>query len=348
MSDVNAAAPAGDVYDWYTRGMRLLGSGDAAAAAALLEHAARAEPASCSVREALARALFDSGRYADARAAFAANVDESPADDYAQFGLGLSHVRMGELDEAVEHLAIAAAPRQVAHSLCGLGVQADEAEVLTSSTATAALLAERLPPGSRVLVVGGDGLREPLRACGLVPVASADDEPAAVVQGWSPDLTWALLAEGAVAIRRGCPWVATNRDATLPSPRGPLPGNGAMVSAVAMAAGAEPEVVGKPGRALFDAAVRRTGAARALVIGDRLDTDIAGANAAGLDSLLVLTGVSGPDDLLKAAPEHRPTYVGRDLSALLGPLAPITGEGRADDGLDDLRGRARASWARPR
>src|SRR3954454_4903310 len=111
MSEINAAAPAGDVYDWYTRGMRLLTSGDAAAAAALLEHAARAEPASCSVREALARALFGSGRYADARAAFAATVDDSPADDYAHFGLGLSHVRIAELDEAVEHLAIGGALR---------------------------------------------------------------------------------------------------------------------------------------------------------------------------------------------------------------------------------------------
>ena len=115
MSEVNAAAPAGDVYDWYTRGMILLGTGDAAAAAALLEHAARAEPSSCSVREALARALFDSGRYEDARAAFAANVDDSPADDYAQFGLGLSHARLGELDEAVEHLAIAVALRPDNH-----------------------------------------------------------------------------------------------------------------------------------------------------------------------------------------------------------------------------------------
>jgi Flp pilus assembly protein TadD len=115
MTDVNAAAPAGDVYDWYTRGMRLLASRDAAAAAALLEHAARAEPTSCSVREGLARALFDSGRYADAREAFAANVEDSPADDYAQFGLGLSHVRMGQLDEAVAHLAIAVALRPENH-----------------------------------------------------------------------------------------------------------------------------------------------------------------------------------------------------------------------------------------
>src|SRR3954466_11010542 len=111
MSEVDAVAPAGDVYEWYTRGMRLLASGDAAAAAALLEHAARAEPSSCSVREALARALFDSGRYADARAALAGSVGRSPADDYAQCGLGLSHVRMGEFDEAVEHLAIAVALR---------------------------------------------------------------------------------------------------------------------------------------------------------------------------------------------------------------------------------------------
>jgi tetratricopeptide (TPR) repeat protein len=115
MSEVNAAAPVGDVYDWYTRGMALLGAGDAAAAAALLEHAARAEPGSCSIREALARALFDSGDYTRAREAFRNNVEDSPADDYAHFGLGLSHARMSELDQAVEHLAIAVALRPDNH-----------------------------------------------------------------------------------------------------------------------------------------------------------------------------------------------------------------------------------------
>ena len=241
----------------------------------------------------------------------------------------------------------ARSPEQVAVALRELGMQADADEVLTSSTATAALLAQRLPPGSPVLVVGGEGLREPLRAHGLEPVASAEDSPVAVVQGWSPDLTWALLAEGAVAVRRGCPWIATNRDATLPSPRGALPGNGAMVAAVAMATGVEPEVVGKPGRALFDAAVDRTGAQRALVVGDRLDTDIAGANAAGLPSLLVLTGVSSADDLIAAPPAHRPTYVGTDLSALLGPVASIEGGIAAGDGLDHLRQRVKAAWDSP-
>ena len=115
MSEIGAAVPAGDVYDWYTRGMRLLTAGDAAAAAQLLEHAARAEPNSCSVREAFARALFDSGSYDRAREAFRANVDDSPADDYAHFGLGLSHVRMGEFDQAVEHQAIAVALRPDNH-----------------------------------------------------------------------------------------------------------------------------------------------------------------------------------------------------------------------------------------
>ncbi|HET6910403.1 MAG TPA: HAD-IIA family hydrolase [Mycobacteriales bacterium] len=234
---------------------------------------------------------------------------------------------------------------QVADSLHAMGVHAETGEVLTSSMAAADELARMLPPGATVLVVGGEGLREPVAAAGLQPTASADDHPAAVVQGWSPDLSWALLAEAAVAVRRGARWVATNRDATLPSPRGPLPGNGAMIGAVALATGEQPVVVGKPEPALFRSATALAGANKPLVVGDRLDTDIAGANRAGLPSLLVLTGVSKALDLLAAPADQRPTYVGTDLSAALGPAVELDGTETADDSLDPLRQAVRDAWS---
>lgn len=111
-----ARAPAGEVYDWYTRGMALLGHGDANAAVQLLEHAAAAEPASPSVREALGRAQFSAGQYGDARDTFAWLVDRHPTDDYAQFGLGMASRRTGDLRSAIEHLALAVAMRpDIAH-----------------------------------------------------------------------------------------------------------------------------------------------------------------------------------------------------------------------------------------
>lgn len=104
-------APAGGVYDWYRRGLELLASGNPAAAAQLLDRAAEAEPASRSVREALARAQFDAGMYAEARDNFARIIEDNPVDDYAQFGLGLAAARTGDLRRAVEHLALAVAMR---------------------------------------------------------------------------------------------------------------------------------------------------------------------------------------------------------------------------------------------
>ena len=150
--------------------------------------------------------------------------------------------------------------------------------MLTSARAAAELLAADLPPGTPVLVVGAPALREEIAAVGLRPVTDPDDRPAAVVQGYGPDVGWAELAEATVAIRAGARWVATNTDATLPSPRGPLPGNGSLVAAVSTALGGRrPDtVVGKPQPALFALAAGHVGARRALVVGDRLDTDIEG------------------------------------------------------------------------
>jgi glycerol 3-phosphatase-2 len=208
-------------------------------------------------------------------------------------------------------------PEMVATHLTELGVPAVPEEVSTSAQATARLVAERVEIGSRVLVVGGEGLRAALRARGMVPVDAADKEPVAVAQGFSPDVTWALLAEGAFAVRAGLPWLASNLDLTIPTTRGIAPGNGTLVQVVATATGRRPDAVaGKPELALHREAVERSGASRPLVVGDRLDTDIEGAVRARTDSLLVLTGVTGVAELLAAPPHQRPTFVAETLEAL--------------------------------
>jgi len=208
-------------------------------------------------------------------------------------------------------------PEEIAAQLRRLGVPADSREVITSSQAAAHFLAERLPARARVLVVGAEGLIEALRERDLIPVFSADDEPAAVVQGYSPDTNWRMLAEGAIAIQRGVLWVATNIDATLPSARGPLPGNGSLVAALRHATGATPVVTGKPEPTMHRETVERSGAQHPIVVGDRLDTDVEGARAVGCPSLLVLTGVTTPALLLEAPERLRPDYIAADLGGLL-------------------------------
>ena len=217
-------------------------------------------------------------------------------------------------------------PETVAEHLRELGIPAGPDDVVTSAQAVATLVADAVPAGSAVLVVGGDGLEAALRARGLRPVASAGDGPAAVVQGFSPDVGWRQLAEGAYAVRAGVPWFASNLDATLPTPDGLAPGNGALVGVIATATGRRPVAAGKPETPLHEEAVRRTGAVRPLVVGDRLDTDVEGAVNAGVPSLLVLTGVSTALDLALAPPHRRPTYVAADLRAgLLDPHPPVPG-----------------------
>ncbi len=211
-------------------------------------------------------------------------------------------------------------PDAVVRLLDKVGVTARPEEVVTSAQAAAALLAERVPAGAAVLVVGSDALAQELSDVGLTPVRSADDNPVAVVQGYTAETGWTHLAEATVALRAGALWVATNTDSTFPSPRGPLPGNGALVAAVATATGQVPdEIVGKPHPRLHQESVRRSGAQRPLVVGDRLDTDIEGAVRASCDSLLVLTGVTTPAGLLAAPPGARPTYVSSDLHGLSRP-----------------------------
>lgn len=207
--------------------------------------------------------------------------------------------------------------RDVADKLRAMGVPplADE-DVVTSAQAVAHLMADALPAGSAVLLVGGEGLREPLEKRGLRCVASLDEHPVAVVQGFSPDVGWQQLAEASYAIQAGLPWYVSNTDMTVPTVRGIAPGNGSLVQAVRNATGAVPIVAGKPERALFDETIARVGGIRPLMVGDRLDTDIDGAINAGIDSLAVLTGVSDLRAICAAAPGHRPTFVSADLGGL--------------------------------
>ena len=205
---------------------------------------------------------------------------------------------------------------QVAEHLRELGFTATAEDVVTSAQSAAHLLAGQLPPGSAVLIVGTEALGNEIAAVGLRPVRRYDDDPVAVVQGLSTTIGWPDLAEAALAIRAGAVWVAANVDPTLPTERGLLPGNGSLVAALRTATGAEPQVAGKPGPQLMKDAVGRGDFRAPLVIGDRLDTDIEGANTAELPSLMVLTGVNTARDAVYAVPAQRPTYIGHDLRSL--------------------------------
>jgi HAD superfamily hydrolase (TIGR01450 family) len=221
-------------------------------------------------------------------------------------------------------------PGEVAEHLTDLGVPAEAGDVVTSAQAVARMIADEVPAGSRVLVIGGEGLRVALRERGLVPVESADYDPAAVVQGYGgPEMGWGRFAEAAYAVERGVPWYASNTDLTIPGARGIGPGNGAAVEVVRIATGGryEPKVAGKPQPPMHRETVLRTGARRPLVVGDRLDTDIEGAFNGGVDSLLVLTGVTDVAQLLAAVPEHRPTYVAADLRGLLVGQPEVVADG---------------------
>lgn len=208
-------------------------------------------------------------------------------------------------------------PGTVADQLTRLGVAATADDVLTSAQAAAAMLAAELEPGAAVLAVGGPGLRTALEELGLSVVSGADDGPVAVAQGYSPDVSWRELAEAAYAVRAGARFVATNLDATIPTDRGTAPGNGTLVAAVRTASGVDPRSAGKPEPGIFRQAASRAHSRRPVVVGDRLDTDIAGAVAAGMRALHVLTGVDDVGAVLGAPAKMRPDYVATDVRGLL-------------------------------
>jgi glycerol-1-phosphatase len=225
-------------------------------------------------------------------------------------------------------------PETVAAQLTSFGLNATREEVVTSPQAAVRLLTGLVPAGSLVLAIGGDGLRSELVLAGFTITDSADDGPAAVIQGFYPDIGWSQLAEASYALQGAgaeLPWVATNTDWTIPTARGIAPGNGTLVSAVHLAVGRLPVVAGKPETPIFEEAIARFGGQKPLFLGDRLDTDILGANRAGIDSVLVLTGVDQAKQVLAADPNSRPTFILEDLTGLHEPY-PIIHDETASDG----------------
>lgn len=208
-------------------------------------------------------------------------------------------------------------PDKVAELLHSVGVNAVVEQVVTSAQVAADTLLEKFGTGARVHVVGAQGLRDEITARSMVVEPDPESKPDAVVQGFTPEVTWHDLAGGAVAVAGGAFYLATNLDRTIPTAQGIAPGNGMMVKAVSEACGVVPESVGKPAPAMLTRAIERLGCANPLVIGDRLDTDIEAANSAGLDSLLVLTGVTARSDLGETTELHTPTFVADDLRSLL-------------------------------
>lgn len=205
---------------------------------------------------------------------------------------------------------------EVATMLAAIGLETQPDRVLTSAQVALKIAQEYLQPGDSVLVVGAPSFRRLVEEKGYRVVDNADAHPKVVLHGHNPETGWRELSEAALAIQRGAQYLASNLDTTLPMERGFMVGNGSMVAAVTSATGVVPRAAGKPEPAMFVQAKSFVDSSRPLAVGDRLDTDIAGGVAAGVDTLHVLTGVSGPLALIEAAPEHRPTFIAEDMRGL--------------------------------
>lgn len=232
---------------------------------------------------------------------------------------GIAALRAGGTHVGFVTNNAARTPAAVAEHLRQLGIPCQDRDVVTSAQAAVHLMVDRFPERGRVLVVGTTALVDEVRRAGFDVTTSAEDHPVAVIQGYDPEMTWSVLTEAAIATQHGAAWVVTNTDTTRPTDRGLVPGNGAAVAVVQTVSPIRPHVAGKPHRPLMEETIRRLGASRAIFVGDRIDTDIAGAVACGMDSMLVLSGAHGLADLVGADASSRPTHLGRDLRDLLQP-----------------------------
>ncbi|HEY66864.1 MAG TPA: HAD-IIA family hydrolase [Thermoflexia bacterium] len=205
-------------------------------------------------------------------------------------------------------------PEQYVAKLARFGVKIPTGRVLTSALVAAAYLAGVAPPGTRVYAIGEEGVRRALEQRGFV---LADEDAAYVLVGWDRHLTWDKLATAALLIHAGAGFIGTNPDGNYPTERGPVPGSGAQLAALETTTGVAPVVVGKPEPWMYEEALRRMGARpeTTAVIGDRLDTDIAGGVRVGLTTVLLLSGIATEADL--TASPVKPDLVCADIGELM-------------------------------
>lgn len=210
-------------------------------------------------------------------------------------------------------------PDVVVEHLNELGIECDADDVVTSAQAIAQLMARELPAGSKVLACGSQALADEMTAVGFNLVPDHTHAPDAVVQGYDPDMCFPRLDDAAFAVQRGARWYGSNTDINRPTNLGMTPGAGSQIACVRVCVDVDPIVAGKPYPPLLQETIRRMAATRPIFVGDRLDTDIEGANNVEIDSFLVFTGAHGKWELARAIPKQRPTAIGHDLRGLLRP-----------------------------
>ncbi len=204
--------------------------------------------------------------------------------------------------------------------LAGFGVTLEASQIITSALATANVLKKKFPQGGAVFVIGENGIQRALEAAGFQPTSDAqvDMQPVALVASFDRTLTYAKLRRAALYIRSGVPFYGTNPDRTFPTPQGLIPGAGATLAALEAATDTHPIVIGKPSPSMFSLALERMGVLpeETLAVGDRLETDIAGGQAAGCKTALLLSGVTSRERAEAWRPA--PDVIANNLAELLG------------------------------
>lgn len=208
---------------------------------------------------------------------------------------------------------------QYVQALQSIGVEAEPWQVVTSSQSAAHAVAQAFPRGTQVFMIGEEGIRMALEERGfeILPVEEAQAAKA-VVMGIDRGINFQKAVEATLLVRSGIPFYVTNMDKTFPTPRGEIPGSGAWVSVITTATGVQPIIAGKPFPFLMDLALEKLGTTKeeTLVVGDRLETDIAAGQAVGCPTALVLSGVS--TRLQAEAWRPGPSIIAGSLSELVG------------------------------